>query len=122
MKRFAVIVYGSIVAACGHDHGSGGAQEGLEPLSITHFTNATELFVEFEPLRLGEDSAFAAHVTRLADFKPVTEGRLAVTLAGGGQAEERFEVAAPAAPGIFKPVVKPRSAGARRLAISLDGG
>jgi RND family efflux transporter MFP subunit len=122
MKRFALIVYGLIVAACGHDHGSGGAQEGLEPLSITHFTEATELFVEFEPLRLGENSAFAAHVTRLSDFKPVTAGRLAVTLAGGGQADERFEVAAPAASGIFKPVVKPRAAGARRLAISLDGG
>jgi len=119
MRTLAWIVATLVLVACGRDRDHG-ARDALAAVSVTHFTQATELFVEFEPLRAGEDSSFAAHLTRLSDFKPVTEGRLVVVLSGGGQAEERFEVPAPAAPGIFKPVVKPRVVGARRLVLSLE--
>ena len=121
MSRIALVVAVLFIAGCGHDHPGAPGQAGeLTPVSVTHFTEQAELFVEFEPLRAGEDSQVAAHLTRLADFKPVGEGRLILTLSGGGQAEERFEAAAPASPGIFKPVVRPRVAGARTLAITLE--
>ncbi len=94
----------------------------VEAVSFTHFTGATELYLEFEPLRAGEESRFAAHLTRLSDFKPVAQGRAVVILSGGGQAEERFEASAPASPGIFKPLVKPRSAGSRRLSLVVQSG
>lgn len=119
MTRWSVLIAFAL-AGCDHDHDP--KREELAAVSVTHFTEATELFVEFEPLRVGEASTFSAHFTRLADFKPVTEGRASVILRGGGQPEERFEAAAPAAPGIFKPVANPRSAGKRTLEIVLESG
>ena len=76
------------LAACNEDHahGEGGAHpphgaaaEGNAAV-ITHFTERTELFVEFPYLAVGEESPFAAHFTRLSDFKPVEEGRVVVRL------------------------------------------
>ncbi len=95
-----------------------GAQA-LAPVSITHFSDRTELFVEFTPLHVAGESTFAAHLTRLADFKPVTAGALSVILAGGDAPEERFEVSDIDSPGIFKPTVIPANAGVRTLRIVL---
>lgn len=97
----------------GHDHGS---------QAITHFTDDTELFVEFDTLVVGEESAFAAHLTRLDDFRPVDRGRVSVVLSGGGQPDEGFVVEGPSIPGIFRPVAVPEHAGERRLALVLDVG
>lgn len=104
--------------AGGHAHA--GEPAGLEPVSITHFSSTTELFVEFPPLVVQGESIFAAHLTRLADFKPVTSGTLIVTLAGGNAPEERFEVPGVDSPGIFKPTVIPSNAGERTLRIALS--
>lgn len=94
-----------------------------EALSYTNFTETAELFVEFDALARGADSAFAAHVTRLSDFKPVAAGTVTAILSGGGAPEERFSADAPTVPGIFRPVAKPQHAGQRRLVfeIAFDG-
>ena len=99
----------------GHGHGHGDSSE-----SITNWTGKTELFVEFPALVVGQDSAFAAHLTRLSDFKAVDSGRVIVVLSGGGAAEERFDIAAPTVPGIFRPVARPQHAGARALSLLLE--
>ena len=97
----------------GHDaHGHGG-------VAITHYTETTELFVEFRRLVKGEEASFAAHLSRLADFKAVSEGRLTVSLSGGGQPEERVEAGVSDTPGIFRPVLKPQHAGKRRLVFEI---
>jgi len=95
----------------GHDHGS---------VAVTHFTDGTELFVEFDTLVVAEESAFAAHLTRLADFRPLGRGRVSVVLSGGGQPDERFVVQGPSRPGIFRPVAVPKHAGERQLALVLE--
>lgn len=103
-----------------HDGAGAAAGEKLEPVAITHFSDNTELFVEFMPLTVGAESPFAAHMTRVSDYKAVTAGRLSATLSGAGQPDETFVIAAPAQPGIFRPVAKPRFAGERRLVFRLD--
>jgi biotin carboxyl carrier protein len=98
----------------GHDHGA--AAE-----AITDYTGETELLVEFPPLVVGQESPFAAHLTWTSPqgFKPVTEGRVTVVLSTDSD-DERFEAKAPSSPGIFRPVVKPQSAGKRQLVIQLE--
>lgn len=91
----------------------------LDPITVTDFTSTTELFVEFAPLIVGQQSTFAAHLTRLGDYTPVTEGRLDVVLSGGSAPTERFRVTTPRARGIFAPTIVPRSAGERRLKLQL---
>ena len=95
------------------------ARRDLEGIAVTHYAEATELFVEFLPLVKGEEAAFAAHMTRLADFKAVSEGSLAVILSGGGQPEERVEAGISNTPGIFRPVLSPQHPGKRQLSFHL---
>ncbi|MFA5242245.1 MAG: efflux RND transporter periplasmic adaptor subunit [Sulfuricella sp.] len=96
----------------GHGHGAGGEK-------LTHFTDQTELFVEFPLLVAGEKSAFAAHLTRLADFRALAAGKVSVILSGGGQPDEVFATETPAQPGIFRPEALPKQAGERELAIEV---
>lgn len=96
----------------GHGHGDGA-------LAVTHWTERTELFVEFPALTVGEESAFAAHLTRVSDFAPVGEGAVTVLLSGGGAPDESFVVQSPTVPGIFRPVAVPRHPGSRQLTLQL---
>jgi len=96
----------------GHGHGGGGEK-------LTHFTDQTELFVEFPRLVAGEKSAFAAHLTRLADFRELAAGKVSVILSGGGLPDEVFATETPTQPGIFRPEALPKQAGERELAIEV---
>ena len=125
MKKLILLLsaFCLLLSACGkHEHGEATAPE-REALSFTHFTDRTELFVEFDALAKGAESPFAAHVTRLSDFKPLASGTVTAILSEGGAPEERFTANAPSVPGIFRPVAKPQHAGPRRLVfeIAFDG-
>lgn len=98
------------------DHGHGGG------VVVTDFTDATELFVEFPPFAVGRESPFAAHFTRLDDFRPVDEGQVTVRLAGGGAPEEIFTAGPSPTAGIFRPVARPRHAAVREVTVILQSG
>ena len=81
------------VAACGDDHDHGGAageqahghphDEGEAELpgqSVTLWSARTELFMEFKPMIIGQETGFAAHVTEMPSFKAVTAGSVTVTV------------------------------------------
>lgn len=106
-----------------HDHGSVGAHAATEvpAISVTHFGERTELFLEYPALVKGETSRFAAHLNDLDRFKPLAAGKIVVRLSGGGAPDETFEVGQPSVPGIFRPEVKPAHAGPRRLVITVEG-
>ncbi len=94
-----------------------------EALSVTRWTEKTELFAEYAPLTVGRTSRFAIHLTRLDTFKPLTQGHVEVHLRGGSSPPEVFRVDAPSRPGIFGVDVKPAHAGKRELLITLlDAG
>jgi RND family efflux transporter MFP subunit len=105
--------------AGGEDHGHGGGHAGASE-AVTKWGRATQLFVEFPALVLGEESPFAAHLTRLQDHFAIDRGAVVVELAGGDGPVERFAVARPAPAGIFRPVVRPAHAGPRRLTLRLE--
>ena len=102
----------------GGGHGHAHAEDAT---AFTHFSAHTELFVEVPPLVVGGEAELAAHFTRLSDFRPLTTGRVEVELSGGGD-PERVRVDAPAVPGIFRPVLKPKRAGKRRLVLRVSDG
>jgi cobalt-zinc-cadmium efflux system membrane fusion protein len=95
------------------------ADEEPEALSVTRWTETTELFAEYPPLAVGATSRFAIHLTRLDTFKPVIEGQVEVHLRGGVSQPEVFRVAAPSRPGIFGVDVRPTHAGTRELVVVL---
>jgi hypothetical protein len=86
-----------------------------EPISITKWTNKTELFVEFPPLMVGKATSFAAHLTDLATFHPVS-GEVLMTMLHGQYGKTLTARAAEAtSPGIYHPVLTPTEAGTYRL-------
>jgi RND family efflux transporter MFP subunit len=121
-RAHAAALVAVLLAACrsGGKPEPAGADHGHEAraLSFTHFGERTEAFVELEPLVAGRESRMAAHLTRLEDWKPLSEGKVVVTLTADGK-EERFEVAGPSTPGIFRPTPKPATAGKRRLVLAV---
>lgn len=123
MKRTLIALLVVLAAFGCREKEEAAAAPEREALSFTHFTDRTELFVELDALAKGAESAFAAHVTRLSDFKPLASGTVTAILSEGGAPEERFTSNAPSVPGIFRPVAKPQHAGQRRLVfeIAFDG-
>jgi len=108
-----------LAAACNRAEPPKPAAEEPEALSVTRWTDKTELFAEYPPLAVGSTSRFAIHLTRLSDFKALTEGHVEVRLEGGSGPPEVFAVEAPSRPGIFGVDVKPAHAGKRQLVIAL---
>lgn len=111
----------------GHDHGAGTADDEhahdaeIESEVITHYSDQTELFVEFPPLAVGRASRMAAHLTRLDDFQPLHSGRLDVELRQAGRTVARFRVDEAARDGLFTPTVTPRAAGRFQLVVLFEG-
>lgn len=100
-------------AACNYHH-----EEKSEPaaISITKWTDKTELFVEFAPMVAGKETSFAAHLTDLEAFRPVSEGPLRVSFTPPQGKPIVAEAKSPAVPGIYRPVAKIDQAGSYRLA------
>jgi cobalt-zinc-cadmium efflux system membrane fusion protein len=111
-----------LLAACGDKQTAPAAANHHEEAAekLTDFSDKTELYVEFPSLTVGRTASFAAHVTQLADFKPLAQGKLTVVLSGGNAPEERFVADTPAVPGIFKPGVTPKAAGERELSLIVE--
>ena len=89
-----------------------------EPISITHWTTQTELFVEFAPLVVGKETPFAVHLTDLTTFQAVSEDVVVTTLKGhDGQGIQTITVRSetPTSPGIYRPVLTPTAPGTYRL-------
>jgi RND family efflux transporter MFP subunit len=114
-----VLLIAMTAAACNRSESPATEGDEVEALSVTRWTDSTELFAEYPPLAVGETSRFAIHLTRLADFKALTEGRVEVHLRGGPGPTEVFRVDGPSRPGIFGVDVKPARAGKRELVVTV---
>lgn len=124
MSRLALAAALAVHAACSgssgsdehHDHGD---EEELPARSVTTWAEHSELFMEYQPLVVGKESRFAAHVTLLPSFKAATSGTVTVALEGGGKkAEGRADK--PSSPGIFRAVLTPAAAGACKLTVTIE--
>ncbi len=111
----------------GHAHGGAEHAHGAEDdhahgeevaVSITEWTDQVELFVEFKPLVIGQVSRFAAHFTRMSNYKPIEKGQLTVSLIVGEKGI-RQTVDAPSSPGIFSPSLQPAVSGKGQLVFEL---
>jgi membrane fusion protein, heavy metal efflux system len=115
----SMLAIGVVSAGCNRSSAPAAAPEEPEALSMTQWTDKTELFAEYPALAVGATSRFAIHLTRLDTFKALTEGNVEVRLQGGSSQPEVFRVEAPSRPGIFEVDVKPAHAGQRELVIVL---
>jgi cobalt-zinc-cadmium efflux system membrane fusion protein len=104
----ATLITGVIAGGCGPKAVSPSEHE-TPTLSVTHWTDKTELFMEHPPLVGGQTALFAVHLTTMNDFKALNAGKprlefvpesggSPVVLQGGGPSRPgafRIEAAAP---------------------------
>lgn len=96
-----------------HDHGSGTA--------VTVWSDSTELFFEYPPMIAGgPGEPWAIHVTRLADYSPISEGVLTLAFRGPGGQVYTTTSQAPARPGIYTPAPTLPEPGTYELVIDLQ--
>ena len=119
LKTIVLLILTGLIACTEQTSDPNIQEQQPESYVFTHYSDTTELFVEFSALIVGQTSSFAAHFSRLSDFLPVETGSVTVILSGGSHPVERFSIDAAAVAGIFIPKAKPQYAGQRQLAIEL---
>jgi len=102
---------------------AGTAAEKAEPpmLNVTHWTEKTELYMEYPPLVAGQSARFAVHLTKLDDFKALNTGRPRVefTPERGGPPSV-FPGSDPLRPGAFRVEGTPPAAGKYTWALFVE--
>jgi RND family efflux transporter MFP subunit len=128
MMRFSLLTL-CFLASCGHHHGDHEREhshepdvhQGLEAISVTLWSERSELFLEYEPPVVGREGKFAAHLTSLPEFKAVTEGSMVLSLRMEDGASISARAEAPSNPGIFRLALRPVQPGKCSLHISVTG-
>lgn len=72
-------------------------------VAVTYWSDDLELFMEHPPLQVGHPVKFAIHLTKLEDFKPLSEGPVLFGFAKPGGKPKMVTVGKPERPGIFAP-------------------
>src|SRR2546427_10595993 len=90
-------------------------------LNVTNWTEKTELYMEYPPLVAGHTALFAVHLTKLADFQPLTSGRprIEFTPETGG-APTVVPGSEPSRPGAFRVEGAAPPAGRYRWALIIE--
>jgi len=111
------------LSGCTHKEHTPGAAAGdeAEPIKVTAYSAKSELFMEYDPPVAGEKTGFLIHLTRLSDFKPVTEGGLKMVFTPTAGEPLTFSLAAPTRPGIFKVEATFANPGKYALKLITDG-
>jgi RND family efflux transporter MFP subunit len=106
-------------ATCGRQAPEAEAE--LPTLDITHWTDKTELFMEYPPLVAGQTALYAVHLTRLSDFSAMTQGRprIVFTPEAGGT-PTTVQGGEPSRPGVFRVEAAAPPAGRYRWALVVD--
>ena len=80
-----------------------GAEAELPTLDVTHWTDKTELFMEYPALVAGQSALYAVHLTRLSDFSAMTAGRPRIEFAPeSGGSPVVLQGNPPSRPGVFR--------------------
>lgn len=91
-----------------------------ESIAVTLWTDQFELFMEYPVLRVGNAARFAAHLTHLATFQPVTSGPVRFEFYREGRIVESVVVREAVRPGIFIPEVIFDTAGELTLRLAIE--
>jgi membrane fusion protein, heavy metal efflux system len=115
------VIVSLALSACGRGPSGPAAGTDLPTLDVTHWTDKTELFMEYPVLVSGRTSLFAVHLTRMDDFKPVDQGRARVEFtAESGGPSKSLAGPPPSRPGAFRVEDVPPAPGRYRWALILD--
>ncbi|HET55850.1 MAG TPA: efflux RND transporter periplasmic adaptor subunit [Ignavibacteria bacterium] len=111
----------TFLVSCAHDHET--TDEGHEhgAISVTQYTDSTEIFMEYSLLLVNQEAEFLIHLTDLKNFKAVTEGQLKADFVNESGNKVTVTENEPARDGIYIPSVVFDNAGNYTMTITLQG-
>ncbi|MBA4397106.1 MAG: hypothetical protein C0394_06965 [Syntrophus sp. (in: bacteria)] len=123
--KYVIFLFLAVFALIGcsdghHDHKTSDEKKS-EPVRVTAWSAKSELFMEYDWPKAGEKAGFLIHLTRLSDFKPVTEGGLKLIFTPASGVSSSFTIAAPVSPGIYKTEIVLTAPGNYTLKLITDG-
>ena len=112
-----------MLTGCNHKEKAPAAAAGdkAEPVKVTAYSDKSELFMEYDQPVAGEKVGFLIHLTRLSDFKPVTEGGLKLVFTPVAGEPLTFTLPAPTRSGIYKVEATLANPGKYALKLITDG-
>lgn len=100
---------------------SGGEHEGHhheDNLQVTAYNETYEVYAEVTPMCVGHHIEVLAHVTKLADFKPLEEGSLTVSIIVGGEGVRETQKQQQK-PGVYSFVLEAPAAGEAKMVFDI---
>jgi len=122
---FLLVVLLVSVSSCGvHDHSHDGQPTGdlgedRPTVAVTHWTDRTELFMEYPVFVAGQSGRSAIHVTDLVDFSPLSAGEAIVGLRAEDGRVLEFR-GGPSRPGIFGVDLEVDRSGTYEMTLRVD--
>lgn len=115
------ILLGLLPSCSGHGHPHDDHEESGErpTVAVTHWTDRSELFMEYPVFVAGESGRSAIHVTDLTDFSPLSVGEAVVLLRGEDGRVLEFRDG-PSRPGIFGVDLEVDRAGVYEMSLRVD--
>lgn len=108
-----------LISGCAEREPAAGSPE-AGSFTVTHYADATELFVEYRPLVVDRRRRFDAHLSWLSDYRAVSEGRLIAELVWPDGRIDQASAAVSDTPGIFRPLLTATRSGEARLRLRLE--
>jgi len=99
MRRLTAWALLAVAAACTSRTPAG---DPLPSVAVTHWTDKTELYLEYETLVAGRNTLFAVHLTDLQNFRAIEAGAPDLLFGGSGGSPLRFSAPEPARPGVYR--------------------
>ncbi|HBZ25689.1 MAG TPA: hypothetical protein DEO54_05535 [Rikenellaceae bacterium] len=90
-----------------------------ENLQLTAYSDAFEVYAEAKPFVAGQQSSILAHFSFLKNFKPITEGRVTISLIIGTEGI-RQTLEKPTRTGIYEFFLTPAMAGAGKIIFDIE--
>lgn len=123
-KRSIVCLLYLLSGACvshDHDHGHSHTEaDGQDTWSVTSWGDHFEIFAEAGMLAAGETIKSHTHVTALADFSPLAEGRVTAIFRSASGSETTFAQDRAVRPGIFSIEITPPVDGEFELVFQVE--
>lgn len=122
IKNLLIISAIIIFVGCGKNENQEVQQVHEHPaISVTQYTDATEIFMEYPTLVINEEAKFLIHLTDLKDFKAVTQGKLAIEFKSNTGVKVNYIIEEPTRPGIYIPSVTLSKPGIYTMTMEFDG-
>lgn len=116
-----VVLVMALFLGCSQNPDSGKDVHVLGAVSVTQYTDSTEIFMEYPALVINNESNFLIHLTDLKNFKAVTQGILTVEFTNQKGTVLTLTEDKPSRAGIYIPVVKFTEPGNYKMVITLKG-